>query len=176
MTMDYWIQTLTGKQVDLVNPKVDQICIEDITHALAMQCRFNGHSRYFYSVAQHSVHTAQHVLPDDKLWALLHDASEAYLGDVVSPLKRLLPDYMRMERAMMEAICEKFGLSKKMPYAVKEADLRMLATERRDFHEKPSQPWAVLKNIMPYQKRLDTWMPETARYKFRRLFDKLTGA
>src|SRR4051812_30250690 len=80
-----WMQTFTGRQFWPVDPRADEIAIEDIARALAMTCRFGGHVRFHYSVAQHSFLVSLVCSPEHALWGLLHDASEAYLGDVVWP-------------------------------------------------------------------------------------------
>jgi hypothetical protein len=113
------------------------IDIRDIAHALALQCRFGGHCREFYSVAEHCVRVAQFLeqhgfTARTILQGLLHDASEAYLMDVPKPVKIELPDYNHMEHQVQAAIFRKFGLPEKMPAAVKWADAVMLVTEARD--------------------------------------------
>jgi uncharacterized protein len=127
-----WGCTFTGRQYWPEDPRPEDIDIEDIAHALAHQCRFGGHCREFYSVAQHSVLVSEACPPEHALWGLLHDASEAYLVDVPRPAKRAMPEYVRMEAAMMAAVCKRFGLSAEMPAAVKLADEATLAAEARD--------------------------------------------
>lgn len=92
-----WILTSTGKRFDLLEPDADMIDPWDICHSLAHLCRFNGHTREFYSVAQHSCIVAELVPEEHKLAALLHDATEAYLGDITRPLKQWMPDYRGFE-------------------------------------------------------------------------------
>jgi len=83
------IRTFTGKYVNVFEPTLEMICIEDIAHALSMQCRFGGHLPYFYSVAQHSINCSFLVdTPCLKLEVLMHDASEAYLLGIPSPIKK----------------------------------------------------------------------------------------
>lgn len=90
------ITTRSGRQVSLLNPQYSQIDIGDIAHGLAYRFRFNGQTSRFYSIAQHSLMVAS-ILPDHhKMVGLLH-AAEAYVGDVVQPLKVLLPDYQAIE-------------------------------------------------------------------------------
>src|SRR3990167_7144636 len=110
--LNTWIQTYTGKRFNLLDPDIDSIDIEDIAHALSMQCRYTGHTLVFYSVAEHSVHVSRITDSSDSLWGLLHDASEAYLGDVASPLKHsgLMQGYIALEERVQAAICQKFGL------------------------------------------------------------------
>jgi len=81
------IGLFSGGTFDILNPRAEDVRIEDIAHALSQQCRFTGHTKTFYSVAQHSVLASTLVAAPDELWALLHDASEAYMGDMNRPLK-----------------------------------------------------------------------------------------
>lgn len=90
-----WIQTYTGRQFWPLDPKPEEVCIEDIAHALSQQCRYAGHTIRFYSVAQHSVEIALRVPRAAALWGLLHDAAEAYLVDLPRPVKYLMPAYKR---------------------------------------------------------------------------------
>jgi hypothetical protein len=80
------MQTYTGKLIDLANFSEEDVRLPDISHALSLISRFTGHSKCPYSVAQHSVMVSRLTLPENALWGLLHDASEAYLGDVATPL------------------------------------------------------------------------------------------
>ena len=162
-----WIQTYTGKKFDFLNPTAEAVCIEDIAHALSNICRYTGHTKKFYSVAQHSVLMADNVLPDeDKLVALLHDATEAYLTDISKPLKNLLPQYCELEDKVYKVIAEKFGLSDKLPDSVKEADLRLLATEKRDLLIGEPGEWTIIKTVNPYPERIEPWSPKEAETLF----------
>lgn len=90
--MNHWIQTHTGKRFEFIDPQPDHICIDDIAHALSNKCRFNGHTKEFYSVAQHSILVSEQCETDDiriKMLALLHDAAEAYMPDFAAPIKDL---------------------------------------------------------------------------------------
>lgn len=125
-----WIATYRGRRFDLLDPRPEMIHIEDIAHALAMTCRFGGHSRDFYSVAQHSVAVAERCCPEHYMHGLLHDASEAYYGDVVRPLKALCGDYHLHEKRAQVVIYQKFGLDPNLTCScVKAADEVCLATE-----------------------------------------------
>jgi len=135
--MNPCILTASGRYFDFIDPSVRDIHITDIARALSRICRFTGHTAQFYSVAQHSV-LVSHVVPKRfALEGLLHDASEAYLGDVSSPLKQLLPDYRDIERRVEDAIRLKFRLSSSAADSVKDADLRLLVTEKRDIMPYP---------------------------------------
>lgn len=124
-----WIQTYTGKKFYPLDPREDEIDINDIAHALSLQCRYGGHCREFYSVAQHSVLVSMECPIVDSLWGLLHDAPEAYIIDVPRPIKPFLVGYKEMEHRLMECICRKYGLPLEEPKSVKMADKRLLVTE-----------------------------------------------
>lgn len=123
------IRTVSGIYVNVFDPRPEMICIEDIAHSLSHQCRFGGHLPDFYSVAQHSVSVSQIVEESDRLAALLHDASEAYLVDMPSPIKKGLPNYKMLESNLMKVIARKFGFEYPLTYKVKEADVFALEWE-----------------------------------------------
>lgn len=131
------IQTYTGRRFDLLSPDPEKIEIVDIAWALSMIPRFTGHTRRFYSVAQHSLCVAQMLRgsPDIQFEGLMHDAAEAYIGDISSPMKRLIGlmgDGLKIaEAAIMDAISTRFGLVFPAPKIIKVVDLRMLETERQ---------------------------------------------
>lgn len=139
-----WMQTYTGRQFWPIDPRANEVHIEDIAHALSMMCRYNGHCRTFYSVAEHSVLVSQHVPPEHALWGLLHDASEAYIADIVRPAKRFIAGYSEVEDRIMNAVCERFGLSSTMPAEVKRVDNAILADEQRCIMATPPIPWTLL--------------------------------
>ncbi len=129
-----WILTYTGVEFWPIDPRPEDVCIEDIAHALSMQCRYAGHTSQFYSVAEHCVRVTTLVPPEDQLWALLHDASEAYLVDLPRPIKRYTEigkHYRVAEDALMRVICDRFGLPHEEPPSVKRADQAMLCVEAR---------------------------------------------
>lgn len=126
------ILTATGRYFNFRAPELHSYQVEDIAHALSRLCRYTGHCKKFYSVAQHSVLVSYYVPEELALEGLLHDASEAYLGDVSSPLKALLPDYKAIEKSVEQAIALHFDLHFPHPAIIKEVDLRMLVTEMRD--------------------------------------------
>ena len=130
----YWIETFHGRRVDPVNPDPDQIAIDDIAHALARQCRFTGHSRDFYTVAQHSVLVSWRCPLECALEGLLHDAGEAYLADLARPVKvqPAMAAYREAEERLERVIAAKFGLVFPWPAAVKRADDAVLRAEARD--------------------------------------------
>ncbi len=169
-----WIQTHTGKAFDLLNPSPDDICIEDIAHALSMICRFNGHCHNFYSVAEHSILVSFCVHGSLALEGLLHDAAEAYIGDMVSPLKNSIPlePYREIEHDVRYVISEKFGLATSVPRAVKEVDQRMLATERDQLMGAEVKPWFAYE-IQIYEIDIACHDSRTAKQKFLVRFREL---
>ncbi|MEE9393747.1 MAG: metal-dependent phosphohydrolase [Planctomycetota bacterium] len=166
------IMTASGRIVEFLDPQPDQIDVDDIAHALAMQCRFGGHTREFYSIAEHSVYVSLACDKADALYGLLHDASEAYLVDVPKPIKQRLPDYQAIETPLQRAIYARFGLSEETPASVKEADRRALVTEGRDLcapeWEFYRLPWE------PYPEKISRGRPPwPAWWLFTRRFDEL---
>lgn len=124
-----WMTTFTGKQFSFNDPQPDQICIEDISHQLSMICHWNGACREFFSVAQHSAMLSRIVPWELQKWALLHDAAEAYCGDMIRPLKLLLPEYKIIEKRIMQAIANVFELSWPEPAELKSWDDKILKLE-----------------------------------------------
>jgi hypothetical protein len=135
------IRTYTGILFDFEEPEASPICIEDIAHALSLLCRFAGHCKEFYSVAEHSYRVSYACPEEHALWGLMHDASEAYCVDVPRPLKHMpnMEHYRAHEKRVMRAICGWFNMDPVEPPEVKYADNVLLVTEQRD----------LLKNSIP---------------------------
>lgn len=129
---DSCITTVTGRFFDLLQPHMYDYDIEEIATALSNICRYTGHVNKFYSVAEHSVLVSRLVPPPLALCGLLHDASEAFVGDVSSPLKKLLPDYRKIEEAVQSAIAWHFDVPYPYPEEVHKADKRMYWNERKN--------------------------------------------
>lgn len=146
-----WIQTYSGDAFDFLQLDTKSVHLRDIAHALSNLCRFNGHTRRFYSVAEHSVWVSQKCDPDYALQGLLHDATEAYVGDMVSPLKRLITDFSKHEANVWKLICKKFHVEEELHPSVKDADIRMLVTEKALLHAESPREWHPdLERISPY--------------------------
>lgn len=123
------IRTYTGLYMNVFEPTLEMICIEDIAHALSHIPRFGGHTKKFYSVAEHCLLLWQNANSGLKLQALMHDASEAYLLDIPSPIKKQLKGYKEMEDRLMNLIAEKYGFEYPLSEHVKQLDKEALRFE-----------------------------------------------
>lgn len=170
------ILTAAGRYFDFANLEANQIGIEEIAHALSHLCRFTGHVREFYSVAQHSVAVSHLVPPEYALAGLMHDAAEAFVGDVAAPLKRLLPNYKAIESRVEAVVFRRFGLPEKIPACVKHADLVMLATEQRDLMpaHQDQWEWETIPGIAPLPELIVPEQAWEARTSFLARFFELT--
>jgi uncharacterized protein len=126
------IRTNSGLFMNVFNPTIDMVCIEDIAHALSSIPRFGGHLNRFYSVAQHSIHCAERAKPNNKIAALLHDGSEAFMLDIPTPIKARLPKYKKHEHELMKIISNKFGFKYPFNREIKIIDKYMLKLEWRN--------------------------------------------
>jgi len=165
-----YVATYTGRQFYPLDPQQDQVDIEDIAHGLAYQCRFNGQTRHFYSVAQHSLIVAGLVPKRFRLAALLHDAAEAYMGDMVKPLKQLFPMFSAIEAKVMVAIGARYGIADFEDRAIKRADLVALAMEKRDLMPNSTEAWGSLTGIVPSPTRITPLSPQEAKALFLATF------
>lgn len=159
------IQLSSGRYFDFDEPTA--LTIEEVANSLSKICRFTGHCRGFYSVAQHSVLVSKLLPPHLQLWGLLHDAGEVVMNDVSSPLKRKLPDYKAIELRCEMVIMAGFGLDMTygMPSAVKHADMVALRTEQRDIMP-GNDDWISLNGIQPATARVRPWPMWWARLRF----------
>ena len=179
-----WIQTASGRQFFLLDPRAEDVEPFDVAHALSLTCRFAGHTREHYSVAQHSVLVGQLVPPELEVHALLHDAAEAYLGDITRPLKQALAllhpgaetsPYDAITERVDAAIAERFGMRALDAHehdAIKRADIVALATERRDVVTRPlgNHAWSVLEGVSPAPTVILPLHPGAARERWLRRF------
>lgn len=175
-----WMQTFTGRQFFPLDPAADEVDPSDIAHALSLICRYGGHTLRFYSVAEHCVLMSHAVADEHALWALLHDATEAYVGDMVRPLKHHLPQYQAIEARVWDVIALRFGLrgfnqvTPAMPVEVKEADNRILLDERAALLAPPPHAWQQ-DGLEPLGVRVQGWPPEVAELRYRARLQELTG-
>jgi len=170
-----WILTHSGVQFDLLDPKAEAVHPSDIAHSLARLCRFNGHCENHYSVAEHSLRVAALVPEEHHLVALLHDATEAYVGDMVRPLKQSLPGYQHIEQRIWRIICTRFDIDPVLPACVHEADMVMLATERRDLMPEHPAQWECLDGIAPLKERINLMSVPHAKWAFHQRLMELLG-
>lgn len=166
------IKLRSGKYINLVDPQADQIDFLDIAGALSKICRFGGQCQEFYSVAEHCYHCAAVAKKDGQpdsivLACLLHDGAEAYLGDVVKPLKIMLPEYQKVEWLMEQAIALKFGVNLEATHAaMKEIDRAMLIAERRAMFSTDHILWNGENEVRTLDVSFSKWCPQTAEFWF----------
>ena len=170
------INTHSGREVDALFPynSLNEIDIGDIAWSLSQQPRFNGHGEPFYSVAQHCVELSFLVHESHEHTALMHDACEAYLGDMASPVKRGLKDYQKLEHLWNQKLSAEFEFAYPFPEPVIQADKCLLTTEMAHFmkrmpsnHDADRYPGYII-NIIPRK-------AETARVMFAMRYAELFG-
>ncbi|HIS30927.1 MAG TPA: hypothetical protein IAB44_05170 [Candidatus Limivivens intestinipullorum] len=179
--MTDYMKTYSGGRFYPADPRIEDLRIEDIAHALSMVCRGNGQVKTFFSVGQHCVHCAREALARGygrrtALACLLHDASEAYLSDITSPLKKHLAEYRAYEERLMKLVYEKYlggSLTEEEEIRVKEVDQDMLyydllvLLDEDNGREKP-----VMKSAFSYE-----WVSfEETQRQYLELFSALTAA
>lgn len=140
----------SGSYFDFDDPWHSDFTIDDIATGLSRTCRFGGHCRDFYSVAEHAVYVSMLVPEEDAKAGLHHDDPEAFITDMAGPLKPKLPDYLRYERDIESAVLHRFGIEY-LPRSVKIADMIMLATEKQQIMSRPNDYWPCLDGIEPVQ-------------------------
>lgn len=159
-----YIRTISGKKFWPLNPRAEDVDIEDVAHALSLMCRYNGHLPYLYSVGQHSLNVYRR---SSCLWGLLHDATEAYLPDVPRPIKTQLPFFRDIEWRLCTVIAEALELPLVGLNSVKTADAEVLQWEYQYF-----RPTTVGKDVRvtgepkPGNVMLEQCSPETIRAAF----------
>lgn len=168
------ISMRSGERFDFRNPRATNFKIRDVAFGLSQIVRFTGQARGGYSVAQHSVLASYIVDAEFAYDTLMHDGHEVVMGDCSSPLKRMLPDYQRMEHEVCDAFRAYFGCSLRDLPAVKKADMVMLATEFRDVMTgiEASSDCAAYR---PLAARIHVWPAWYARWRFLRRFKQLVG-
>ena len=174
-----YLQTVSGRWVNPFEPDPAQLDAGDIARALANQCRFGGHSRVFYSVAQHCVIVSRVVEArggdvEDVFAALMHDAGEAYLGDMPHPIKHrseLGAAFRDAEARLDQAIRDRFKIKAHVP-EVKRVDRALLATERRAFSAEVWH-WPELEDVEPLDLELTAWSPDVAADEFAKRYAEL---
>lgn len=173
-----WCETYTGRRVYPTAMTVDMVDFEDIAHSLAHQCRYNGHTTHFYSVAEHCVHMADYTMdlgrsPKDALHALLHDACEAYIGDIPRPIKCAIPRLKEVENKIDLVIAEVFDLPVYKPDWLEELDARIVVDERAQAKLPSNHVW-VHDVLEPLGVKIGFWKPADAKHLFVRRYRVLT--
>lgn len=162
----------SGVYFDFEAPDDSRFTIEDVAHGLAMTCRFAGQCRRHYSVAQHSVHVSHIVPPEHAYQGLMHDAAEAFVGDVAKPLKIMLPEYSVIEKRAEAAVFRRFNVATPLPPTIKEADIQMLVTEQHQLM-KNRDDWEYCRGRKPLDLEIPVWSPEEAKARFLDRFAEL---
>lgn len=174
-----WMQTFTGRAFYLLDPRAADVDPVDIAHALSLICRYGGHCKNFFSVAEHCVLMSHAVTPGNALWALLHDATEAYINDIVRPLKHtpVMSGYRAVERRLMLMICDRFGIGYDCPTEIKDADNRILRDERAALMGPSPLPWMSIENVAALGVDIHCWSPAEAKRRYlERLAELRTAA
>lgn len=187
MVADAWacrgstIKVFTGGYYDVQNPSPDDVHIEDIAHGLSNMCRFGGQIPRYYSVAEHSIHCYRKACIERqsqpvRLAALLHDAAEAYIGDVVKPLKVLLdPIYGPIEEANERAIATALGVDFVSTKPIwKRIDREMVIAERNAIFGRDGQTWTGEEQVAQYTLMPEFMTPGVAKVKFLQAFKAVT--
>ncbi len=173
-----WIQTYTGRRIDPFALDPGDVVVEDIAHALSLTTRFGGHARCFYSVAQHSLLVSELCGAKCRLWGLMHDAAEAYLGDMPKPLKSRMGFFQKLEEQALTIIAGVFGLTFPLPAEVKKYDVAALEFEARQLMGDVSG-WMWFDSEGPkvadeIGRRFLTLTPEQAESEFLMRFEELS--
>lgn len=162
-----YLQTFTGNTIWLEDLTKNTYRMEDVAHSLSNQCRYNGHTSEFYSVAQHSYYVSQMVPKDVALEGLLHDMAESISSDIPSPAKQYILGAKEFDNRFTEDMFRKFNLKWPMPPEVHEADLRMLFTEGRQLMPNCDiENWQDASNVKSYDFKITPWKPAMAKQMY----------
>jgi hypothetical protein len=169
------IMLRSGAWLDFCAPAKSEFTIDDIAHGLSNICRYSGQCSRFYSVAEHSILVSD-TATGFEFEALLHDAAEAFLGDITRPLKQMLPDYKRIEAEVERAILDRFGVNGPLPPQVKQADLRVLAAEQKQIMPEGTDGWVRGQRVVPAPVVVRHLNPDDAKKCFLARFEELRAA
>lgn len=170
---DDWMQTFFGGRFYPFNPELNRINTFEIAHALSNLCRFGGHVKEFYSVAEHCVNLSYAVSSENALRALLHDATEAYVVDMPRPIKKYLRMYQDIESSVAKLIAEKYQVGDIYPDEVREADTRILLNERNVLIPR-HEIWGIDGVFEPLPDvTIHSYTPKQAEWAYISRFDNL---
>jgi uncharacterized protein len=165
--------TYNGKIIDFAHIDPYAINISDIAHSLSQLCRFGGHTRIFYSVANHSLLVAMNVPAEDAFSGLMHDATEAYCQDLIGPIKQVISGYADIEASIWEAIAWRFKLPEKIPQSVKDMDKIVCMTEIRDLMSGHIE--TIPSEAVTLEHRIQPLSQAASRHCFLKEFHKQRG-
>lgn len=172
-----WMQTFSGRKFYPLDPRADEVHLADIAHGLAMTCRYGGHAQRYYSVAEHAVIVSCYVPAEYAREALLHDSSEAYIGDMIRPLKHSpeMAEFRKAEAAIERAVFDHFGIvqTDASRAAVKEIDDRILVDEIGALMADPPMYWQRHAAVSPLGATIAALTPAHAEHVFLRRFADL---
>lgn len=169
------IMLASGATFDFLDPWSSDFTIDDIAHGLSQTCRYAGQCRLFYSVAEHSILVSRLVPEEFALEGLLHDATEAFIGDITRPLKQLLPDFKAIEAKVEEAIAARFRFKPGYKKAIKPTDLRVLAAEQQQLMPAGCADWAKADKIIPAKVTVRGLEPAAAKAAFLSRLEEITA-
>lgn len=175
-----WMQTYTNRKFYPMDPRAEDVDPFDIARGISMQCRYNGHVEKFYSVAEHCVLIADYLWDngapvEEVIWGLLHDATEAYVGDMIRPLKRHMPDFSSAEDCVMEAILLRFNqMVSPMPQSVRDADNGILLDELAALKGRPPGEWET-HGVQALGITIEAWSQKRAEDEYLKRLEALVG-
>lgn len=175
-----WMHTFSNRQFYPLNPRPEDVDPYDIARGISMQCRYNGHVSKFYSVAEHCILIADAMESaghpkEEVLWGLLHDATESYVGDMIRPLKRSMPEFSLAEDRVMDAILLRFDQPiTAMPESVRDHDNAILLDERAALKGTAPGVWEDY-GVEPLGVGIQGWSPAQAETEYLSRLGWLTG-
>lgn len=175
-----WMGTAAGGKFYPLDPRPEDVDILSVARGLAMTCRYGGQVRRYYCVAEHCWHVSNAVPSEYALEALLHDSSEAFIGDMIRPLKHQpeMAEFRRAEERIEDAIRARFGIvsTSESRAAIKEIDNRILVNEITILSANPNQylETPLLRDLQPLDVELMCWSPTAAEKMFLHRFEELT--
>jgi 5'-deoxynucleotidase YfbR-like HD superfamily hydrolase len=169
---NFKISLLNGGHFDFLEPEKSVYGVEDIARGLSHTARFSGQTHRPYYVSQHSIIVSKVVPEEFALEGLMHDAMESFMTDIPSPLKRLLPGYIELEKRAEADMCKRFGMKFPFHPSIKEADIKVFLAERRDMQ--PCVTEVCYEGYEPYPNKIIAWDSHMSYIYFMRRFKELT--